>query len=289
MSFVLNDDGFNSIVLKIWSGPNAGTLLYEQEVFNPIIGDWFIVTLDEAVDFDIDEELWIGYTINDQPPGKFPAGYDEGPAVPGYGDMINTGGTTWDRISDFGIDHNWVVHAFPGPPSSGSSVAPDGFQLYRQEVEVDDDYVAYDYIPFTEDQYAYSYFDKAPAVSSGQTYNYKVTSLWGSETDSCESEPALTIPMTEDYVAVLVTEIENTDAPETNIYPNPATNKLNIISTEQINQITIYNNVGQLVLNRNAGGAKTVVLNTTSFKQGIYLVWIETTKNAVSQRVVIVE
>ena len=289
MMFVLNDDGFESITLKIWSGPEAGTLLYEQEVFNPTIGDWLIVTFDEPVDFDIDEELWIGYTITNQPAGKFPAGYDEGPAVSGYGDMINTGGSTWDRISDFGFDNNWVVHA--NVAQSGPDPLSDitRFNLYRQEVEVDVDYVLYDYVDFTVGQTAYEYFDKFPAVISGQTYNYKVTSLWESETDSCESVPALTIPMTEDYVTVLVTAIEDANAPEISLYPNPATDKLNINSTEQINQITIYNNVGQLVLNRKVGGAKTISINTSSFKPGIYLIFIEADKSVVSRRLVIVE
>ncbi|MCF6342672.1 MAG: T9SS type A sorting domain-containing protein, partial [Bacteroidales bacterium] len=290
MSFVLNDDGFSGITLKIWSGPHASTLLYEQDVNNPVIGEWLEVNLDEPVDFDTEEELWIGYTIHDQPAGHYPAGYDEGPAVPGYGDMISTDdGVSWDRISDFGIDHNWVVHAYAGPPSSGSAVAPAGFNLYRQEVAVDDDYVLYDFVPFTEGQMAYDYFDKAPAVSSGQTYNYKVTSLWESETDSCESVPSLNINMTEDYVSILVTEIENAEAAEISLFPNPATNSLQLNSTVPVQRITVFSYTGQVVFDQETGGAKTVRLNTSLYESGIYVVRIEVQDKVIRKRVVIID
>ena len=288
MSFVLNDDGFENITLMIWSGPNAGILLYEQEVINPPIGDWSVVDLDEPVFFDTDEELWIGYTITNQPAGHFPGGYDEGPAVPGYGDMISTdGGVTWDKISDFGIDNNWVVHAFPGPSSPGPSSKLAGFNLYRQEVEVDDDYFLYDFVTFEEGQLAYNYYDKYPAVANGQTYNYQVTSNWESKIDTCESVPALTIQMTEDYVSILVTAVESLEAAEVSLFPNPATNSLNISSNTDIKQITVFNYVGHLVFNQEFSSRKTAILNTSLYQAGIYVIRIDTENGAITKRVII--
>jgi hypothetical protein len=321
MSIVLNDDGFSGITLKIWSGAEAGTLLYEQALTNPLIGDWFEVTLDTPVDFDVNEELWIGYTIADQPAGKFPGGYDEGPAVPGYGDMINTGGATWDRISDFGIDNNWTVHAFAeelttttaslptlvdntvysgngdlseSAPVAEVKVAPNtieraftGFNLYRQEVGVDADYVLYQTVPYVEGQTAYCYFDKAPAVKAQTLYNYQVTANWEGDTDACESAPALNIPMTEDYVPVFVTEIGDNEASETKLYPNPATDLVNISSSQAMERITVLNYVGQVVFNQELSGEKATTLNTASYEAGVYVVRIETQDATITKRVVI--
>ncbi|MCF6169728.1 MAG: choice-of-anchor J domain-containing protein [Bacteroidales bacterium] len=288
MSFVLNDDGFSKITLKIWSGPQAGTLLYEQDVNDPVIGDWLEVSLDEPVDFDTDEELWIGYTIHDQPANRFPGAIDEGSAVPGYGDMISIDdGATWDRLSEYGFNNNWLIHAYAAPPSSGSPIAPAGFNLYRQEVEIDDDYLLYDFVTFTEDQYAYSYFDKAPAVSSGQTYNYKVTSWWQSETDSCESVPALTIPMTEDYVTVLVTAVEDEKESGLSLFPNPAANSLHLRSTVPVKRIRVFNYTGQVVFDRETGGVQSATINTSLFESGVYLLRIHTANGVLTKRVVV--
>jgi hypothetical protein len=321
MSIVLNDDGFSGITLKIWSGAEASTLLYEQALTDPLIGDWYEVTLDTPVDFDVNEELWIGYTIADQPGGKFPGGYDEGPAVPGYGDMINTGGATWDRISDFGIDNNWTIHAFAeelttttaslptlvdntvysgnGELSESAAVenvkvAPNtieraftGFNLYRQEVGVDADYVLYQTIPYVEGQTAYCYFDKAPAVKAQTLYNYQVTANWVGDTDACESAPALNIPMTEDYVPVFVTEIGDNEASETKLYPNPATDMVNISSSQPMERITVLNYVGQVVFNQELSGEKATTLNTASYEAGVYVVRIETQDVTITKRVVI--
>ncbi|MCF6341898.1 MAG: choice-of-anchor J domain-containing protein [Bacteroidales bacterium] len=322
-SLVLNDDGFSSVTLKIWSGPDAGTLLYEQEVNNPIIGEWMEVILDTPVPFDESEELWIGYTITGQPEGMFPGGYDDGPAISGYGDMITTNGTSWDRISDFGIDHNWAVHAFAEelpettPPIpivdktiySGNSnlsesetvetpiAAPAtigrnvsgfvGFNLYRKEIGVDEDYILYEIIPYVDGQISYCYFDKYPSVTASGQYCYQVTATWVNGNYYCESESAWNIEHTEDYVCVLATAVGEMTEPRLVLYPNPATNQLNINATQSIRQITLFNNVGQVVLSQPLDGRKVVSLETSSYKAGIYILKINTDTEQIIRRIVI--
>lgn len=284
----MNDELFNDMIIKIWSGSNAQLLLYEQEVVeDPASGEWVEIVLDEAVDFDVDEELWIGYSIYQIPGGSFPVGYDEGPAISGYGDMISTnGGISWDPLSAFGIDNNILIHA-----SSANELASkppiNNFNVYRQEIGFDDEYLFYDTLNYIEGQIYYCYQDFAPAVSDDQTYNYKVTTNWAVETDTCESVPALSIPMTEDYVTVLVTTVEDSEIAEVKLYPNPATNNLNISSTNPIRQITVFNYVGQVVFNQELDGEKTVALNTASYESGIYVLRIDTGSELINRRVVI--
>jgi hypothetical protein len=297
--------------------------LYEQEVENTVVGEWMEVNLDTPVDFDVNDELWIGYTIIGQPVEKFPAGYDDGPAVSGYGDMISTNGTSWDKISDFGIDHNWVVHAFAeelpetaplisivdntvysGKSSFSESEAVEipiampanigrnfdgltGFSVYRKEIGVDDDYILYATVPWIEDQTAYCYADKAPAVTVDGQYYYKVTANWLDGNYACESYPALNIPQTADYVYVFVTGTGEMTEPALLLYPNPATNQLNISSTQSIKQITLFNNVGQVVLSQKFDGKKAVTLKTSSYEAGIYIVQINTDTEQITRRVVI--
>ena len=323
LSFVLNDDGFSTITLKIWSGPNAGTLLYEQEVENPVVGEWMEVNLDTPIDFDVNDELWIGYTITDQPAGKFPGGYDEGPAVSGYGDMISTTGYSWDRISDFGINHNWAVHAFaeelPVPALllpivdktvySGENIFSEspavktpivatattgrniggfvGFNLYRKELGVDDDYILYTIIPYVDGQISYCFFDKYPSVTASGQYCYQVTANWLDGNYACQSDPAWNIEHTEDYICVFVTAMDEVEEPALTLYPNPATNQLNISSTQFIRQISVYNNVGQVVFQQKPDNRKVVTLETSSYKSGIYILKINTDTEQLTRRVII--
>ena len=306
ISIILNDDNFSSIYLRIWSGENAGLSLYHQKVEDPVIGEWMEVQLDEAVAFDIDSALWIGYTINGQSTGALPAAYDEGPAVSGYGDMFYVQEKWW-KSSQLGLDNNWAIHAYleklPAISNIGRvenlelkepmSVVKNRdftvFNLYRQEIGIDNDYVLYDIIPLTEGQLTYSYFDFAPAVSDGKTYNYQVSANYASDIDACESAPALSIPMTEDYVSILVTNIEESEPSAINLYPNPAGNQLNISSDRAMKQIILFNYTGQIILNREVGGIKTEAINTSVYESGVYVIKVVTEAGTVFKRLVITE
>ena len=286
ISFVSNDPGFDSIILKIWSGPNAETLLYQQINIFPGPGDILEVTLDSSVYFDVNKELWIGYTLVNQKAGWSPGGYDTGPAVAGYGDMYSTdGGLSWERMSDAGTNHNWFIHTTTNKSVAYSPIS--GFNLYRQEVNVEDDYVLYDMVPYVVDQKLYEYLNLSPEVSEGQTYNYKVTTLWEINDDSCESDPAMNIDLTEDYVTILVTELEDKKEKEIVFYPNPAVNQLHISSNTLLENIVIFNTFGQIVVEEKIHNEKSFSVNTVALRPGIYLVKIKTNEGVLTQRVVI--
>jgi hypothetical protein len=96
--------------IKVWQGENAANLLVEQLVANPTIDDWNEVELDNPVQIDASQELWIGYRCNTQT--GYPAGVDAGPAVAEYGDMIYFQGS-WASIANaYGLDYNWNIQGW---------------------------------------------------------------------------------------------------------------------------------------------------------------------------------
>jgi len=66
------------------------------------------------------------------------------------------------------------------------------------------------------------------------------------------------------------------------IYPNPATDLINISSANEIQNISIFNYVGQTIYN---GTDKKI--NTSNFEAGIYLIKIETKEGIETQKITI--
>ena len=99
--------------IRVWQGGSqtfAGNLLIDQPVTNPIAGEWNEIELENPVQIDAGQELWIGYRVNNTG-GGYPAGTDNGPAIPFKGDMLLYG-ADWVSMSDnFGWDINWNIHA----------------------------------------------------------------------------------------------------------------------------------------------------------------------------------
>jgi len=101
--------------LEVFTGqsPTLDDLVYDQFVENPLINEWNIVDLDVPHIIDASDELWIGYFINNQQAGAFPAGIDDGPGENGYGDMLSVDNLgSWLTLADAGIDANWNIQVF---------------------------------------------------------------------------------------------------------------------------------------------------------------------------------
>ena len=279
--------------LKVWEGANAGTLLYQQAVSGLIIGDWNEIMLTTPVPIDVTKELWFGYTC-DSPDGENPAGYDAGPAVAGYGDMITLDGVAWDPISSFGAQFNinWNLRAWveevtdaPAPVNyvdntvyNNPSAAPVALDA-TTPVSIDDyatreltgyniywnnDGAGYEYADFTTDTFYVHVVDPAFAIGSLQCYY--VTAVWA------DCEPA------SDEACVIATGIENPElSSEISVYPNPARDLLNISSGSDITHVTIMNYVGQVVHNQKVVEDNQVQLNVAGYESGVYMVKVETT------------
>ncbi len=173
-------------MLKIWKGEFAETLIYDQEIVNFTILEWNKIMLDNPLQIDASEELWVGIEIN-QSAEDYPIGNDAGPAVQWYGDLVSFDVGEWASGADFGLDYNWTLRAFitqsNGPAnlfkelSRGNSTLskssfPDAFNVYRDGELLTE-------VPITDLQYT------DDEVNNG-IFTYGVTAIY----DSIESDPA---------------------------------------------------------------------------------------------------
>ncbi|MGM0567383.1 MAG: choice-of-anchor D domain-containing protein [Bacteroidota bacterium] len=118
--------------LKVWEGDNAETLVYEQEITNFQTGDFSAISLDEAVEVNTGQELWVGYEMNIED-FSHPAGLDGTTSDPGSGDMIYYE-EQWSSLSNvYGITGNWnIVAYFSFTPQNGpATFSPLSFSHYE--------------------------------------------------------------------------------------------------------------------------------------------------------------
>jgi hypothetical protein len=297
-------------------------LLYSEDVTAQIsVGAWTEITLATPVPYDITKELWVGYTV-DGLNGMFPAGCDDGPAVVGFGDKVSLDGAVWEDLSSYGLDYNWNVEAYvevvdapaamiqplvdntvyseksltlkKGVTEREEGVATDNsgsrsftnFNVYRMGPG-ETEYTLLAEVPWVEGQTDYEYMDDVTATPD--TYCYKVTAVWESATDYCESAPAPAkfAPM-DDYVCILVTDVNDPNAEGVfSLYPNPANDRVNITSSQAMTDITVYNYVGQVVFRSDLGQTNSTTLNTGNYEAGVYVVRINTENGVVTRRVTI--
>ena len=96
--------------VRVWTGADAANMVVDQLVDSPAIEEWNTVTLDNPVQVDASQELWIGYRCNTS--AGYPAGCDAGPAVAGYGDMILFEGSWYSMADEYGLDYNWNIQGW---------------------------------------------------------------------------------------------------------------------------------------------------------------------------------
>ena len=82
--------------------------------------DWHDVEIVDGITIDWTQELWFGYNV-DTPTG-WPAGCDAGPAVTGYGDLLDLGGDFISINSAYGLNYNWMIDGF-ADYAAGRSIA----------------------------------------------------------------------------------------------------------------------------------------------------------------------
>ncbi len=117
------------VYLRVWQGGNqnyAGPLVYEQQIINPEADSWNTIELQQPILVDASQELWFGYRIIN-PNGVYPAGTDNGPAVPFKGDMLLYGPDWVSMYNQFGWNINWNIQGFVVDPQGHTNQlgAPD--------------------------------------------------------------------------------------------------------------------------------------------------------------------
>jgi len=287
--------------IRIWTGAGAANLVLDQPVSSPAIGQWNYVVLNTPVMIDVTNELWVGYYVNAQT--GFPAGCDDGPAIDGYGNMMNFGG--WQTLLQINpeLDYNWNLqahvqtvtgatmplavepqnnavpagailtvnpnHHAVNPVFAGSSNGSrelTGYNIYRNM-----DGGEYQLIDFTTEN---TYTD--PELENG-LYCYMVTAVYESETDQCESDYS-------NEACELLTGIGDpgVNAGSFSMYPNPADDHVFITTSGDLKRVTVYNALGQLVVDEIVTGQQ-YELSTASYTRGVYMVRVETAEGVTTR------
>ncbi|MCF8228188.1 MAG: choice-of-anchor J domain-containing protein [Bacteroidales bacterium] len=103
----------------------------------------------------------------------------------------------------------------------------------------------------------------------------------------CVSFDAFIFMLDEMCVLTTPTGIENpVSGSKLKVYPNPATEIVNLVSEQAINEVRIYNGIGQMVYFAKPG-SENFRINTFDFVKGVYVVQINTAAGIQSKKLMI--
>jgi hypothetical protein len=254
--------------IRIWQGAGAANLILEAPVSDPNIGQWNYAFLHDSLEIDITQELWIGYHVNTT--AGYPAGYDNGPANDGFGNMINLGGWKTMLQIDPELNYNWNIYALIH--WSEPAKHPDKYAIYRK----DDNGTEYSLIGYSGDEF---YWDTTVCPPIGW-YCYQVTSLYIMDGDTCESGPS------NEFCDGCIGIGENDERVDFSIYPNPARDNISIESSETVEVLLLYNYDGRMIF-RKEPDEKSFDLSVRDYPEGVYLLRAETSGGIVSRKIVV--
>jgi hypothetical protein len=83
-------------------------------------------------------------------------------------------------------------------------------------------------------------------------------------------------------------ELEN-NSTQVSLFPNPAASILNVQSATEIDNITVYNTLGQTVLNVNNVNTYTTQITTNNLDNGVYIISVVTGNKVMTQQFQVVK
>ena len=169
--------------------------------------------------------------------------------------------------TNFSGEYQWTGDGFGTMLTWEYEGEPQSFKVYRSENGFDYEEIA------TVDKTLHEYFD---IVDAGDYY-YQVTAY----RSYCESTPAWTNDDM-DYIHVEVTAVSENGEEGFNVYPNPA-NALMSVEAEGLQQVTICNVMGQVVMTQRCS-ENGVVVNTSDLASGVYTISIKAAQGTITKR-----
>ena len=112
------------------------------------------------------------------------------------------------------------------------------------------------------------------SLTNPSQYFYHITAVY----PECEASS--------DTISLVITNLPEKDNDGITIFPNPATNFVNIKSQNTISQISIINNLGLMVFSGNFE-SNSVQVNTSGFNKGIYMIQVKTEEGSLVKKLVI--
>jgi hypothetical protein len=256
--------------IRIWEVDTAMEMLVDQPVLYPEIAEWNVVYLDSLIRINSSKELWIGYYVNT--PTGYPAGCDDGPAIDGYGNMMNYGG--WQTLLEINpeLDYNWNIQFKP------ASYIPDfrNVNIFRQtDFTGDFEWVASTGNPFV-------YYDTSTVA--GEVYCYKINAEYIHESDTCLSD------FSDIVCDDVIPQAPENERPKhfADIFPNPAKQTLNIISDEDIALVELFNSLGMNILSFKYPSSN-LTIPVSNVPQGLYIVRVKAKSGEITRKVLIIK
>jgi hypothetical protein len=88
-------------------------------------------------------------------------------------------------------------------------------------------------------------------------------------------------------ITMSITSINEANNSKVQVFPNPATDVINVVSDLNVKSITLVNYVGQMVYNQNVN-SNNIQINVSNYVTGMYFVTIETIEgNVITKRIAI--
>jgi hypothetical protein len=308
-----------SYSVRVWSGENAANLIVDQPIASPTIGEWNEIDLTDFASIDASQELWIGYRCNTT--GGYPAGCDAGCSAPGYSDLITLDGILWESISQvYGLDYDWNIQAFVEELGDGKVASLQPMQntlpttVATGTLKLDPSYRATTANLAQRTTSCVIESDNSRALTSYNVYRKGSVGEYaniGTTEATTYDDLDLSLDCYYYYVTVVYTDIPGvnesmpsnivdtcfyigirpiTASSEVNIYPNPATTLVNIVLTDNVRQLTMYNYLGAIVEEKSIAKEKSIELNTSNFAAGAYTIRFTTANGETfSKKLVIIK
>lgn len=246
-----------SFKVKVYGEGTAyepGALLAEQTI-NATFPDWYSITLNTPITLT-GEDIWVGYWVAQSVGAIYPIGSDEGPANPD-GHFIKPG-VGW-TVSN--LDYNWNIRALLEGDAATHwlSVTPEDGVL--EPAENMDHTVTFDATDLDLGNY-----EGKLKVKSNDIVN-----------------PVVEVPV---MLEVLTGINELGEANAIMVYPNPATEYLQINANHEIRELKLFSTSGQLMLSKLVE-AQTTSLSTADLAPGIYFLQIESIAGLSNRKVIV--
>lgn len=142
----------------------------------------------------------------------------------------------------------------------------EGYNIYRKH-----NVGNYEFVDYTTST---TYTDE---VTIGGDYCYQVTAVY---VNNGESDPS-------NETCIMSVGVKEVSVYNTMVYPNPATDLVNIQSDLTMSRIVVINGDGQVVYEKDDVNDVRYQLNTSTYQNGIYYIKLETEKGWINEKLII--
>lgn len=272
LAFILNEE--SAIYhARIWTGQNAGNLIYDSLITNFNVGQWTEIGIENPIELDIGQELWVGYSLSALT--GYPAGCDDGPAIDGYGNMIDFGG--WQTLLQINpvLDYNWNIrfHLNENAPNSSTIL---GFNVFEAH------YInPYRWIGFTESP---SFVFQVPNefyFNDGSCF--KVSTIYANGNDTCTSDYS-----TEECLLIPYVDILPSQQFQLSVHPMPARSHFQVISGIPVTDIVLYDLHGRSIFRKTIDEMQFSI-DASKIAAGSYILKAYTREGVFSRKIILID